>query len=381
MAKKPKSLPSPVLAVFYATNRRRHSDAFDKTAAEHPDDSRLWLGKAAVEWLSDPEKTEAPRRLLAHPEVSGDDNFGDVDSGPAAALLDAWLLEARDRGAVALFFVHGFSNSFGSALARAAQITEFYSPLVPLVPFAFSWPSDGEPIAPRQLLTPASGAIAQYRSDQADAKDAGRALARLLREIHRARGRAARTGAPPRMVLLAHSMGNHALASALAVMRHGLLTAPMAGTFDHAVLAAADVDHAALSPAEALSEIAFLATDVTVLTSFDGMLDIASGIANNGSLRLGHYGPADIDQVAPNVTVVDYWPGLQAPHSKPDLFLQGGFEWDIVEHQYYRNDRKARADLAELLAGRPPPGRVVLARKDRVQSRRARHATLAFTGP
>jgi len=53
------------LVVFYATNRRRNSDAFDAISGEVPDNRRLWLGKAAVEMIRDPERTEAPRRLLA----------------------------------------------------------------------------------------------------------------------------------------------------------------------------------------------------------------------------------------------------------------------------------------------------------------------------
>ncbi|MEO3474122.1 alpha/beta hydrolase [Roseomonas sp. CAU 1739] len=368
------------LVVFYATNRRRNSDAFDAISGEVPDNRRLWLGKAAVEMIGDPAQTEARRRLLAHPEIPGDDDFADPDAGSAAKLLDAWLDNAVDRGAVALFFVHGFANSFGSAIERAAQITEFYSGQVPLAPFAFSWPSDGLVIDPQKLAALVGAAISQYRSDQTDAIAAGGALSRLLREINRARLRAKKRRRLPRMVLLAHSMGNLALAAGLAVMRNGLLTAPMAGTFDHAVLVASDVPHNSLEPQEPLSEIALLASGVTVVTSRDSTLAIASRIANDGSRRLGHFGPAQLSLLPPGVTVVDYFLGLHAPASKPQLFEVGGTEWDIVEHQYYRNDDKARADLAEVLAGRDPAGRVVLDPADRVQSERARHMILPFTG-
>ncbi|HWT10783.1 MAG TPA: alpha/beta hydrolase [Roseomonas sp.] len=379
MAAKAAAAPKS-LVVFYGTNRRRHSDAFDAISGEAPDNRRLWLGKAAVGMVGDPERTEARRRLLAHPEIPGDDDFADPDAGTAALLLDAWLDNALDRGAVALFFIHGFANSFGSALERAAQITEFYSGHVALAPFAFSWPSDGLVVDPQKLAALVGAAITQYRSDQTDAIAAGGALSRLLREVHRARLRAAKRKRLPRMVLMAHSMGNLALSAGLAVMRNGLLTAKMADTFDQAVLVASDVPHIMLNPQEPLSEIALLANQVSVVISRDSTLSIASRIANDGSRRLGHFGPAELSLLPHNVTVVDYAMGLQAPQSKPELFQVGGTEWDIVEHQYYRNDRRARADLAAVLAGTAPAGRVVLAPADQVQSERARHQILPFTG-
>lgn len=368
------------LVVFYATNRRRNSDAFDAVSGEVPDNRRLWLGKAVVEMTGNPDRTEARRRLLAHPEIPGDDDFEDPDGGSAALLLDAWLDSAADRKAVALLFVHGFANSFGSAIERAAQITEFYGGQVALAPLAFSWPSDGLVIDPQKLAALTGAAISQYRSDQTDAIAAGGALSRLLREINRARLRAEKRNRRPRMAVLAHSMGNLALSAGLSVMRHGLLTTRMADTFDHAVLVAADVPHNMLEPQEPLSEIALLAHGVTVVISADSTLSVASRIANDGSRRLGHFGPAELSLLPPNVTVVDYAPGLQDPQSKPELFQVGGTEWDIVQHQYYRNDRKARADLAEVLAGREPKGRVVLAPAERVQHERARHQVLPFTG-
>lgn len=368
------------LTVFYGTNRRRNSDAFDAISGEVPDDRRLWLGKASVQMIGDPNDTEARRRLLAHPEIPGDDDFKDADAGSAARLLDAWLDDAAGRQAVALFYIHGFANSFGSAIERAAQLTEFYSGHVALAPFAFSWPSDGMVIDPQKLAALVGAAISQYRSDQTDAMAAGGALSRLLREINRARLRAKKRRRLPRMVLLAHSMGNLALSAGLAVMRNGLLTNQMADTFDHAVMVAADVPHAMLNPDEPLSEIALLAHEVTVVTSRDSTLSIASRIANEGSRRLGHFGPSALSLLPKNVTVVDYFLGLQAPQSKPQLFTVGGTEWDTVEHQYYRNDQKARADLAEVLAGREPAGRVVLDPAEQVQQERARHQILPFTG-
>jgi esterase/lipase superfamily enzyme len=382
MALDPANAPKS-LTVFYATNRLRRSDGFDAESGQPPDNRGLWLGKASVQWLGDPADTEAPRGLLTHPEISGDDDFADPDKGPAARLLDAWLDNAAARGAVALFFVHGFSNSFTAALTRAAQIAEFLSPDVAVAPFAFSWPSDGRIFDPEDMLNPFKGAMAQYRTDQTDAWESGGALARLLREVHRARLRAHKRRRRPRMVLLAHSMGNFALASGLAAMRHGLVTTAMAGTFEHAALVAADVPDSFILPPEPLADITLLAGAVTVVTNDDGTLRFASKVANEGSRRLGHYGPPRLDLLPPQVTVVDYAPGLQAEDAKPQLKI-GGTSWDTVNHQYYRNDLKARADIAAILAGTAPPTRDMLAPADQVlpfSGRRARHAVLRFTGP
>ncbi|CAH0266637.1 alpha/beta hydrolase [Roseomonas sp. CECT 9278] len=373
------------LTVFYATNRLRETDGFHKESGQPPDDRALWLGKASVQVLGDPGNTEGARGLLTHPEIPGDDDFAKPDKGPAAKLLDAWLDTAKARGAVALFFIHGFSNSFTDALTRATQIAEFYSDHVALAPLAFSWPSDGQVFDPKSmLLDPAGNAIRQYRADQADAKRAGGALGRLLREVHRARLRAIKRGALPRMVLLAHSMGNLALASGLGAMRHGLMTTAMAGTFDHAALVAADVPDTMIVAPEPLADITQLAAAVTVVTNDDGTLWIASSIANDGSRRLGHYGPPRLDLLPPQVMVVDYATGLLAEDSKPHL-KNGGTSWDTVHHQYYRNDMKARADLAAVLAGTDPPTRDTLPLAEQevwsLSGRRRRHAALRFTGP
>lgn len=380
---KPAPAKPPSITIFYATNRLRETDGFHKESGQPPDDRALWLGKASVQLLGDPGNTEGPRGLLTHPEIPGDDDFAKPDTGPAAKLLDTWLDTAKAAKAVALLFIHGFSNSFSDALTRAAQIAEFYGDHVALAPLAFSWPSDGEVFDPEKfLLDPAGSAIRQYRADQADAARAGGALGRLLREVHRARLRV--RGKPPRMVLLAHSMGNFALANGLAAMRHGLMTTAMAGTFDHAVLVAADVPDSMIVAPEPLADIVGLAREVTVVTNDDGTLWIASSIANAGSRRLGHYGPPRLDLLAPNVTVVDYAPGLQSEASKQHL-APNGTSWDTIHHQYYRNDVKARADLAAVLAGEAPPTRDVLPAAEQevwsLSGRRRRHAMLRFTGP
>lgn len=368
---------APARAIHFATNRARLSIGFDEFSAAPPDGRQLWLGRIAMQSLDAPRDTEASRYPLSPPEITGDDDFADPAKGSCAKALDAWLKEAHDQDAIALVFIHGFSNSFNSAVGRAAQIAEFYQDAgVRLVPLAFSWPSDGRVIDPQMLGLGLGGVVRQYQADQQDAKLSGPALARLIVEIRRARDRAIKAKRRVRMVLLAHSMGNLALASALGAMQNGMLTAALDSSFDHALLVASDVPDNALDRHQPLRGIALLAAGVTVVMAKDGMLAFASPVANEEKRRLGHYGPADLAGLPERIRVVDFVAGLQTEAEKPQLQVANATTWDTVYHQYYRNDLSARGDLAEVLRGDPPTRRDDPALGGLVQEARSRHASL-----
>jgi esterase/lipase superfamily enzyme len=378
----PPPQPAASRIVHFATNRARLSIGFDEFSPAPPDGRQLWLGRIAMQSLDAPGDTEASRHPIAPPEITGIDDFADPAKGSAARVLDAWLRDAHDQGAIALFFIHGFSNSFNSAVGRAAQIAEFYAGAgVPLVPLAFSWPSDGRVINPQMLGLGLGGVVRQYQADQQDAKLSGPALARLIVEIRRARDRAVKARRGVRMVLLAHSMGNLALASALGAMQNGMLTAALDSTFDHALLVASDVPDTALDRHQPLRGIALLAAGVTVVIAKDGMLAFASPVANEEKRRLGHFGPNDLAGLPDRIRVVDFVAGLQTEAEKPQLQTANATTWDTVYHQYYRNDLSARGDLAEVL------GDVACTRRDEpafggiVLEGRSRHASLRPLAP
>ncbi|MGG5889126.1 alpha/beta hydrolase [Falsiroseomonas sp. HC035] len=373
--KKPVPAVRDSTTIVFATNRHRLSDGFWEEADIAPGTiQRLWLGRARIGWVGDPMETESGRQLLEAAEISGEDDFADPVAGSNARVLDAWLADAAARGAVPLFYIHGFGNGFGDALQRAAQIEEFYDgEKLALAPLVFSWPSDGRVLDP-QLFAADAGVKAQYLDDQRDAMNSAPALARLLREVWRARQRAAGgTGTPPRLVLLAHSMGNLALASGLAAMNNGLLTRELAGLFAQAVLASADLPNTCFEPGQPMRLLPLIADQVTVCISHDCTLSVASQFAN-GNKRLGHYGPARLDLVPEGVEVVDYFLGLDAG-SRDRILAKGGTEWDVVQHQWYRNDLKARAALTALFQGKPPPHKPLDALL-RVEAGRCRHAIL-----
>ena len=375
------SAPPGPITVFFATNRAPLLDGFDKDAAPGPDgEKRLLLGTVPVEALGDPETTtEASRELLAQPEVAGTDDFADPAAGSAAKLLDAWLAAAAAEDAVPLLFIHGFANSFNSAVARAAQLKEFYAAAgAPIVPLAFCWPSDGILVDIHALQNAVASAIEHYRADQRDAAASGTALAKLLRGIALAHGR---QGGGRKPSLLAHSMGNHALNAALGVFANGLMTRAGAGLFDQAILIAADVASTTLGQGLALRTIAALADQVTVGISFDNTLHVASRIAN-GNERLGHVGPDSLDGLPDNLAVVDYYRGTEqtGPGTRKDAVLAGvpggGTAYDTIDHQYYRNDLNVRTDLCSRLSTGAAANCAILAPGAQVDSGRTRQAEL-----
>ncbi|TCH97930.1 alpha/beta hydrolase [Roseococcus sp. SYP-B2431] len=370
-------MPDRSTVVYYATNRSALDDAF--ATASPADPRRLTLGRTTVQRLGNALKTEEGRHLLAPPDNSGNDDFADLATGGCARLLDDWLAAAADLAGVAVVFLHGFSNTFGTAIRRGAQLTEFYGGAdLKLVPLVFSWPSDGRVIVEKSGLNFTGGAIAQYKADQADARASGPAIARLLVAIQHARARQSGGARATRLCLLAHSMGNLALATGLRELDNGLMTTAMLNLFDHAALVAADVSTDVFSAGRSMRRIAELARQVTVGTSYDNMLSVASEKAN-GVRRLGHSGPDDLSVLPKNVEVVDFYPGLDYGTKERVLptVEGGGTEWDVIGHQWYRNDIRARADLALAMAGKPAAKRKKLQLSQQVDTFRARQFFLA----
>ena len=78
-----------------------------------------------------------------------------------------------------------------------------------------------------------------------------------------------------------------------------------------------------------------------------------------------------------NIAVVDYFVGLDAG-TKDRLAEQTAVtSFDTEQHQWYRNDVNARADIAAFLAGKAPPKRRKLAKSEQVVTKRRRQFELA----
>ena len=236
-----------------------------------------------------------------------------------------------------LVFIHGFANSFENAITRAAFNREWLAESgvadADTAVVAFSWPSRG------QVLVPPFPSFA-YRWDQTTAGQSGFHLmsffANLLPILEAARAQGRRT------FLLAHSMGNWALQSAVETwFAHGNGDADL---FDEALLAAPDEMDTTFDfgPFGRLSALGRLARRISIFHNRgDKVLDVLSETLN-GSRRLGQDGPrgqADIGKFPP------------ATYRMVDC---SGFTDYVADfqgtHQYYRRSAGVRAAMATEMA-------------------------------
>ena len=228
-----------------------------------------------------------------------------------------------------LVFIHGFDNSFSDAITRAAFNREWLAasdnPGADTAVVAFSWPSLGRTFS---LPIPQ----ADYLTDQHMAKNSGLHLMSFLANLSPLLAAARAHG--QRTTLLAHSMGNLALESAVENwFLHGNGTDIM---LDLAVLAAGDCKYDTFdqpSPA-GLSGLARLSERVSTYYSQNDQVLKLSMVVNLGAKRLGQDGPhnmADSTAFPRNVyTIVDCSDCRD-------------FDFNLMSsHQYYRMSPEVR---------------------------------------
>jgi esterase/lipase superfamily enzyme len=137
-----------------------------------------------------------------------------------------------------LLFVHGFNNSFDDAVLRTAQLQ--YDLEFPGAAVAFCWPS--------------AGSIGEYKTDSDRAAASISALAEVIRTLldhvdestarrdsQSASRRDAATWKPPKLHIIAHSMGNRVLLNALFALYDGDYLKADTRPLGQIVLAAPDV--------------------------------------------------------------------------------------------------------------------------------------------
>ncbi len=121
-------------------------------------------------------------------------------------------------GQQALVFVHGYNVSFEDATRRTAQLA--YDLQFNGVPICYSWPSNG--------------ALLNYPSDLSDAEWTVPHLSQFLEDV-------AAQGNIKKIYLVAHSMGNRALTSALTSLIQAQQSASLS-RIESIILAAPDID-------------------------------------------------------------------------------------------------------------------------------------------
>jgi esterase/lipase superfamily enzyme len=270
-------------------------------------------------------------------------------------LFEQLRRKLKDEEQDVLIYLHGFANTFDSAMQRAAALQTLYNlrgaggadPLV----FAFAWPANGRTF-PRT----------QYFSDRDDARMSGLAMARALlallrfmasvfeedREaIREAREREEVPKAETlkrcsgRMHLLAHSMGNWALRHAVLRITEELRTRPLPRLFKNAFLMAADEDDDALGDPNKLGLLFDLCQNVHVYHSENDRALVISDVTKNNPDRLGADGPRDLTALPPRAYAIDC--------SRVD--------WTTLEHgrhQYYRIRGEVIDDVKAVLRGTAP---------------------------
>ena len=210
----------------------------------------------------------------------------------------------------AFVFVHGFNVTFEDAARRTAQIA--YDLKFDGAPIFYSWPSQGS--------------LSGYTVDEATVKVTARHLKQFLLGVARQTGNR-------RIHLIAHSMGNRALTSALRDL--SFLDDQTRPKFHEVVLTAPDID-ADLFKNDIAPAIVKTAGRVTLYASSNDKALVYSKQVH-GYPRAGDSGNSLL--VIPGIDTIDV--------SAVDTSLLG--------HSYYGSNDTVLADLFDLLHGGKKP--------------------------
>ncbi len=327
--------------VYFATNRDNPGTEAEPRFGNrfHKDGPHFYrVGVATVDKVSDdPDAGYQLRRVRLRPESKEGEPLQLGSTAAFRQLQKTMRKGNRD----AVVYIHGFANSFESAMARAAQLAsaylikrpdrEAYRPSV----FAFSWPSNGAVVPPWQ-----------YFSDRDDAEASGkamaRALARLVEFLKAAQGKDVRCD--QRVHLVAHSMGNWALRHMVQGFRGLQDEGPLRPIFDNAFLMAADEDDDALEPQNAhkLGLLPRLARRIHVYHGADDGALVVSDKTKFNPDRLGFNG-------------LRTFSGLSARINAIDCALVDKTKLAQLNHQYYRLRPEVIRDVRAVMSGLERP--------------------------
>ena len=326
------------------------------------------VGEAIVERVSRRRSEYRFRRARLEPEDLSSPNADKVKLG-SHSLFDTLRQQLADTRHDALVYLHGFANTFGNTMERAAALHdryliakkaadgssgESYSPFV----FAFSWPSDGK-VFP---------SVEYYKSDRDDAEASGLAMTRsltaLLNFLIEVRAKARTGDGEPCgqcLHLVAHSMGNWALRNAVVALARDISPRPLPRIFEHVFLMAADEDEDCFETEMKLGLLPQLTRLVHVYHSKNDRALQISDVSKGNPNRLGVDGPRNLDRIHDRIFAVDC-------RDVDWTDLEGG------RHQYYRLRPEVIEDVSAILSDVPPdqvPGRTLTStpRRFRIQAR------------
>jgi len=232
-----------------------------------------------------------------------------TDSSVCLAQLKDALLQGSERSA--LLFVHGYRVTFEDAARRTGQLA--YDLGYKGVPVFYSWPSQGK--------------LAGYIVDEANVEWTLPHLTAFLT------GFLEQSGAE-HVYLLAHSMGNRAMARAVAAVAE---TRPdLAGRLRGIILTAPDID-ADVFRQQIAPALARAANPVTLYASSeDAALQVSKHV--HGYPRAGESGPGLV--VTQGVETID----------------ATGVDTGFIKHSYFAERRSALSDMFYLIHQNMPAG-------------------------
>jgi esterase/lipase superfamily enzyme len=310
----------PVLAivpVYFATNRQLDNRSPVRLGGTPTEHDALNFGKVEVRIPLNHRRGHIESPSFLHLEFTADESKHFV--AKPAVLLDSVQafqeisdLAARSDRHDALLFIHGYNTTFEDSAFRVAQLAndlKFQGPAL-----LFSWPSQGH--------------LVDYLMDQRNADLSARPLGAFLRGL-------AEQSHVTRIHVIAHSMGNRVLASALTKID------PLRSNIHQIALLAPDFD-AALFEQLAREFPKNIGPIALYASSKDRALAASASLA--GYTRLGQVGSA--------MTAIPGIESIDASTVDTSVFTMG--------HDYYATNLQILGDLYSFFAGLPPPQRFSL---------------------
>jgi esterase/lipase superfamily enzyme len=299
-----------VVKVYYATDRRR-ADAGPGKIGFSTERGALGYGTAFVSIPRDHRMGQLERPSVWRFWASEDPDryvvllkVGELSRQGLLGAMQQDLKGTRRREA--LVFVHGYNVSFEDAALRTAQLK--YDLQLDGPALFFSWPS--------------LGAVSGYRADRDAVARSVPAIQSVLADIGKSSGAST-------VYLIAHSMGNVGLLSALATLPNSE-RARLMPRLREIVLAAPDIDRD-LFVKQILPKVASARSRVTLYASANDRALMASGEIE-GAARLGDIRSSGI-VIARGLDSID----------------ASGVDTSLVGHSYYADNRSIISDLFYLI--------------------------------
>ena len=325
--------------IYFGTNRLVGKGTNPEIGEDfHPNLDELRFGKVSFAgkelFKKDLDSFIKAGKITLAPEKLDKQDAANSKLG-SKAVFDEVRQEMLKKGD-ALIYVHGYDHTFREAAGRAVQLQQWLAAGgKDMTLLLFTWPSAGAGVTRRT-----------YADDRRRAEASGLALGRaILKATDFIRGTARDARCDGRIHLLCHSMGNWAIRGAVQGMRTfvGNNIPPL---FDEVILAAADEDDDTL---EANHKIAPLLRGCRRLTVYYNHQDLAlkaSDYAMGNPDRLGRSGPRGGD-LPGKVSAVNVAPSIIWSAKDANAWAA-----DPTGHQYFRNNRRVRQDMVDVLGGK-----------------------------